>query len=387
MRVLMHLRPDWRDLPGGDVTQARRWAFWLRELGIDVQLSDDAVPDMRGIDLVHLHNLSRAYLLWPTLQAACHANVPVVLTPLYWPVDEYERLGRPGWAGLAGQWLPDLWRGRLKAAARWWKHPDHRSALVQEMWHGARQRAATFLGQVDLVVTNSRAEAHALQELTLKSPDLVVVPSGVDAYYWSPDRRLWERELEARIADNSDKPPIRERRGILCVARFDPQKAQHRLIEALRPFNVDLTLVGSDNPNYPRYRAYCQSLAGPRVTILPRQPLDGLRRLYQSCTVFALCSWYEISALSGLEAGCCGARVVMTSRGGWSEYGGAMAWYADPSSLQSIRVAVERALTAAVTPDLLSHVRQNFTWQRGAEALRDAYAHLLASGPIRKVAA
>jgi glycosyltransferase involved in cell wall biosynthesis len=387
MRVLMHLRPDWRELPGGDVTQARRWAFWLRELGVEVQTSDAAIPDLTGIDLVHLHNLSRSYLLWPTLAAARRAGIPVVLTPLYWPVEEYERFGRPGFTGILSQWLPNAWRDRLKSAARWWRNPEHRAALTNEFWHGSCRLVIDFLSQIDALATNSHAEIDALQRLCPDLPVRTVVPSGVDAFYWSTDRDLWSREQESPLPDAAFAESNLPRRGILCVARFDPQKAQHRLIEALRPFNVQLTLVGSDNPNYPHYRSYCQGLAHQRVTILPRQPIEALKRLYQSCSVFALCSWYEISALSGLEAGCCGARVVMTARGGWSEYGGDLAWYANPASLESIRQAVEKALTAPRTPDLLGRVRQAYTWQRGAESLRAWYAEVLAHRTSRGMAA
>lgn len=106
MHVLMHVRPDWREHPGGDVVQARRWAYWLRRRGLQVTVSDSAVPDLRGIDLVHCHNLSRAYVLWPTVAACRSAGVPVALTPLYWPVEEFEKHGRPGLAGATSRLLP-----------------------------------------------------------------------------------------------------------------------------------------------------------------------------------------------------------------------------------------------------------------------------------------
>jgi glycosyltransferase involved in cell wall biosynthesis len=145
----------------------------------------------------------------------------------------------------------------------------------------------------------------------------------------------------------------------------------------LQPLNVSLTLAGPDNPNYPGYRALCQRLAGPRVTILSRRTSGQLKSLYREAKVFALCSWYEISALSGLEAACSGARVVMTSRGGWRDYGADLAWYADPADLGSIRAAVESALNATHTPELGARVVSQFTWEHSARALVRAYEALL----------
>src|SRR5262245_65964995 len=100
MRILMHTRPDWREHPGGDVVQLRRWAFWLRRAGVEVILSAEREPDLTGVDLVHLNNAARAATLAPTLEYCRRRGVPTALTTLYWPDDEYERYGRPGLSGM-----------------------------------------------------------------------------------------------------------------------------------------------------------------------------------------------------------------------------------------------------------------------------------------------
>ncbi len=40
MRILMHTRPDWKELPGGDYVQLQRWAYWLRTMGLRVEVND-----------------------------------------------------------------------------------------------------------------------------------------------------------------------------------------------------------------------------------------------------------------------------------------------------------------------------------------------------------
>jgi glycosyltransferase involved in cell wall biosynthesis len=378
----MHTRPDWRELPGGDHVQLQRWAVWLRHLGLRVEISDAASPDLKGIDLVHLNNLGRAFALWPTVVHCRRAGVPTLLTTLYWPVAEFDRQGRPGWAGRLLGALPQGLRDRAKAAVRWARQPGRRSGLAWEMWLGTRGLARRVAAAVDGLIAVSRAEVGELRRLLPDAPPIHVVPSGVDAFYWSDDPGLWSLEqghaVPPRAAD-----PTASRQGILCVARFDPQKGQHRLIEALRPLGVPLTLVGADNPNYPGYRALCQQLAGPRVTILGRQDQGRLKWLFQHCQIHALCSWYELSGLSALEAGACGARVVTTGRGGMRDYCEELAWYADPADLDSIRAAVSGALQARATPDLAGHVRRRFTWEQSARQLCQVYEATLAGRAAR----
>jgi glycosyltransferase involved in cell wall biosynthesis len=263
--------------------------------------------------------------------------------------------------------------------------------------------ACQFLASFDALIVNSSAESAELQRLLPAHPPIHLVHCGVDALYWSEDRRRWAVERKAlfpgsyhptepstvpdAVSDprHANRSPARQ--GVLCVARFDPQKGQHRLIQALRPLHVPLTLAGPDNPNHPRYRGLCQKLAGPEVTFLPRQGPEQLQCLYRQCQVHALCSWYETTGLTGLEAGSCGARVVMTARGGTHDYGGDLAWYADPADLGSIRQTIQQALAAASTPDLRSHVARQFTWEKSARTLLRAYEAVLARPAARRLAA
>jgi glycosyltransferase involved in cell wall biosynthesis len=393
MRVLMHLRPDWQELPGGDLVQLQRWAVWLLELGVDVEVTCSPTPELRGVDLVHFHNLGRASVLWGALQHCRTFGVPTVLTPLYWPADEFDRLGRPGWSGRLSRLLPDGLRRRLKAALRKARQDRGRFHIAREFWTNGPKRLQRFLTAFDALAVNSLAEVDALTRLSSALPPMHIVHSGVDAFFWSEDRTLWALEGDQLLPDGTRQrtlaleqpggsPEMRPRTGVLCVARFDPQKAQHRLIEALRPLGVSLTLAGADNPNYPDYRAYCQRLADSQVTLLPRVSKSQLKLLYRTCRVHALTSWYETTGLTALEAGCCGARSVVTSRGGTRDYGGELAWYVDPSNLSSVRATIERALAAPETPDFLGRVRSRFTWHQSTQRLLRVYAAVLEGRPF-----
>ena len=68
---------------------------------------------------------------------------------------------------------------------------------------------------------------------------------------------------------------------------------------------------------------------------------------------------------------------TVTARGGTHDYGGKLVWYANPAEKSSIRDAIERSLNVADTPDLLTQVRDHFTWERSARALLKVYEAVL----------
>jgi glycosyltransferase involved in cell wall biosynthesis len=396
MRIIMHVRPDWKEHPGGDVLQLQRWAFWLHELGVQVLLSSEERPELHGIDLVHLHNVGRAYALRATLEHCRDWRVPTVLTTLYWPEEEFERYGRPGVAGWLFGLLPVGLRERLKSALRWGRQPGQRSNLWREFWMGRRNLLRHVVQMAHGLVAVNTFEVVALRQLLPEAPMVHVVPSGVDAFFWSDDPELWRREqqgLHAAVEEIPlDETKVPEatgpRKGVLCVGRFDPQKGQHRLIRALSSLNnVKLTLVGPDNPNYPNYRNYCRKMADDRVTILPPQSRGELRRLYRQAAVHAQASWSELSSLSALEAGCCGAHVVTTKRGGMQDYLNAKAWYADPGNDRDLRQAVAEALITPHNHELAKRIRQRFTWKQSALTLRQVYELVLAHDKLSRFAA
>ncbi len=380
MRVLMHCREDWRDHAGGDVVQARRWLFWLNELGIEAHWSDERLPSLQGFDLIHVHNLSRAASLFDTMQHAQRHGTPIVLTTLYWPADDFERWGRPGWAARLFGAMPRSIRERIKTSLRWWKHPALRTCLAREWRRGTTFLMRDVLAMADRVVVVSQAEAEQLQSLagnTLTA--LSFVPSGIDADYWSEDAELGRRERmdEGAGASRDVLPRMTtakaSREGMLCVGRFDPQKGQHRLIRAVNALQLPLTLVGTENPNYPGYRRYCERMAGPSVRFLPPQARAALIDLYRQARMHVQASWYELSSLSALEAAASGCQVVTTAHGGMRDYFGQRVWYIDPHRPERMLETIQQAWESPVDPALARHVRQHWTWRQSAVRLIDAY--------------
>lgn len=377
MRVLVHLRSDWQRHRGGDVVQALRWAGWLEALGAKVTVAAESAPSLAGVDLLLLTNLGRAAELLPTLEHARQRGTPIALSPLFWPTEEFETQGRPGWFGRAWRCLPVGLRQRAKTAWRWAKQP---TALywLRDLCSGSDHVGQRLLAGVNALVATSQPEAIALEQHFRDLPPIQVVPIGVDAIYHASDPEAEEIEarfLPQRPARNQADPVLTEwlasprRRGLVCVARFDPQKGQHRLLQALRGLDEELLLVGPDNPNYPGYRRECQRLADTKTRFLDSQPPTILKQIFARARVHVLVSWYETTGLTGLEAACQGAKVVVTDRGGTRDYYADLAWYASPTSLPSIRQAVEAALAAPAVPRLAERVRQHFTWRQSSQRL------------------
>ncbi len=384
MRVLMHCREDWRNHSGGDVVQTRRWYFWLKELGIDAQLTHEQRPDLTGFDLIHVHNITRAATLKPTIEYARRLGIPVVLTTLYWPADDFERWGRPGrLARLFGS-LPRGVRERIKSSVRWWKNPDRRGTLFAEFKRGTTGLMQDVLKLVNAIVVVSHAEEAQLKQFAPElSANIGWVPSGIDADYWSTDADLCRREKmdeadsHSAIIRPTMNTKVAARDGILSIGRFDPQKAQHRLIQAANALQLPLTLIGIENPNYPGYRSYCEKIAGPKVTILPPQERRVLMHYYRQARVHAQASWYELSSLSSLEAAASGCQIVTTSVGGMQDYFGNRAWYVHPHRPEALSETIQQAWDSPVDTALAKHVRQTFTWEQSARRLITFYQAVL----------
>jgi len=93
--------------------------------------------------------------------------------------------------------------------------------------------------------------------------------------------------------------------------------------------------------------------------------------------VHVLASWWEESGLAALEAGVAGCNLVMTQNGPAREYFGDACWLCDPADPQSIRTALREAYAAPRQTKLSAIVREQFTWERAADALLVAYQEIL----------
>ena len=369
MRVLFGVRPDLRSDYGGDTTQILRTRDQLQRLGVDVVLADTLDLQPSGFDIVHLFHLTRVYETHAQLRSvrAADPRVPIVLSPIYWPTDEYDRLGR---YGLERRLVSALGLRRweaVKTAAKWMRTrcPRQRRALGATLRCGFEAQQRDLIVVADALLPNSAAEATVLQErFDVPAGKFHVVYNGCDG-----------TETDDASRDANERRPDR----ILCVGRIEPRKNTLGVIRALRDAPFRLTVVGDAGVYHHRYLRACRRAAGSNVEFHRRLEPSVLRDLYRASAVHVCASWYETPGLVNLEAALNGCRLVVPDRGSVREYFGDTAHYCDPTDETTIRHALDRALTAPHDPAAVHHRLARFTWPKAALSTLAAYDSVIAA--------
>jgi glycosyltransferase involved in cell wall biosynthesis len=387
-RVLLLGRSDLVSKPGGDTRQI---LDLLRRLGGRGALSLELEPSLDGFDLVHVFNLSRP--VEPALQSehAARRGVPVVVTPIFQDLRDYNRRGRRG-AGRAlfallgrddvrledARALSNLLRSGAVEVAR---HPGLVLGLLSHAILSAPE-AGSALALQKRILENSRAVVFnsGLEQKTLESCldifDLgsrgAVVPVGIDP-----------NEL---AAEGVDRAAFTRRFGVrpgfvLEVGRIEDLKNQLGLIEALRAVPVDLVLIGDVNP---LHRGYARTVhraarSRPRTLVCSGLPRAMVLSALASASVHVLPSHFETAGLVSLEAAVSGCAVVSTDRGYARAYLGDEAAYCDSGDPASIRRAVLEALERGPSPSLRARVLREFTAELSWLAMDEVYGRAAAA--------
>lgn len=358
MRAIWLVRRNLTQHPGGDTTQIVQTAHALRERGVAIDLVEGRCPDLSGYDVAHLFHLDR---LWEN-EGHCRriraAGRPAVLSPIWWPTDAFDRSGRRGLQGLMSRALGSDVHRSLRVLQRWFL--DCVQHAGSAYWRPPRlryRRSATYvLGTITVLLPNSVAEQDAIETSLGVSVRAVVVPNAAGAAFGP-----------------SDDMGANTREGVLCAGRIEPRKNQLALIAALRGTGIPLTLVGRAGRFNDGYYQRCRREAGPDVRFVDHSGPDELRERYGRARVHANVSWYETPGLASLEAALCGCAIVATPRGCTREYLGDDAVYCEPDDVDSIRTAVQTALSCGPAPELAGRVAREFTWQAAADKTIEAY--------------
>lgn len=349
LHVLMQIRPDFREKPGGDVIQLEAIRPYLQEMGVITELTGEEAPDLSGYDLVHTINLD---LPEDPYRHCLHAHAqgkPIALSTVHtdmrefleWGDTDYWRLPEPGEGLPESQPAPPSDPVELRRRAR---EQVQRQLLIDGS---------------DSYLPNAQVDAAYLQHgFGLDLSRTVVVPNGVR-----------EAFFEARPDLFIEKYGLRD--FVLCVGRVEKKKNQLSLIAALRGSGLPLVIVGRGNP--PEYMELCRRYADKNVHFLEGLSEEELISACAAAQVHALVSWMELPGLTTLEAVAAGCNVVSTDRGSPSEYLQDMAWYIDPRRPESIREAVLAAYHAPKSDRLRAHIRERFSWRKAAEATCEGY--------------
>jgi glycosyltransferase involved in cell wall biosynthesis len=208
-----------------------------------------------------------------------------------------------------------------------------------------------------------RVREHFAESKNIK---YAVVPNGVDLDIFDANRPILSNPL------------LEKYQGcVLSVARIERLKNQLNLVRAMKDLPWDLLIIGNHAPNHKSYFDQIRKEAGPNVHFIEQIDHALLPQYYKLAKVHALVSWIETTGLSSLEAGAMGCRLVITRKGDTYDYFGDHAFYCEPDDVRSIKNAIIRAYESTADPGSRSHITNNYTWDKAADATLKGYAMVL----------
>ena len=375
MRILLQSRPELFWHGGGEAQQILRLREELLRREIHAEVSTDSAPNLDGCDLVHLFNITHPSA---TLVQALHAREqgkPILLSPVYQDLGEYNRKGRYGLAHLAYRMVRDQRSvERIKDWMRVALHPASWSAYGRVRHWNIDEQRKRVLELAEGLVTNSHSEMEALRRDYGARQRYTVATYAVHPIFF-----------EARPESFYERSGLRD--FVVCAGFISSLKNQLRLIRALRHTGLTLVVVGPkvNTHRYYYYRVrYEAARRDPCVILLGRMSQQELASVFAAAKVVVLPSWFETCGMACLEGAAAGANAVITNRGYTREYFRDFAWYCDPSDVSSIRTAVLSAYEAPRRTEFADYIRRHYTWEKAAESTLDLYQEVLRTSVASK---
>lgn len=211
----------------------------------------------------------------------------------------------------------------------------------------------------DLLLPNSEDEIRCVKKYCRlkKGAKLVAVPNAIDPI---PE---WVANLERQ-------QELPKEDYILVPGVFAARKNQMSLIKALAGFQHPIVFMGKGP-----LLEDCKKTASPQMIFLGH--VEHQSRLFYSALKYArvvcLPSNCETPGIAGLEAAAMGARPVVPYEGGTAQYYSWEAEYLEPLSVDSIKIAVEKAWDRGRLSESEQKRYRDLTWDVCAQRTIDAY--------------
>ena len=166
---------------------------------------------------------------------------------------------------------------------------------------------------------------------------------------------------------------------VLQVGRFDPNKNQLNVIEALKDSTIPLVFIGGADKAYAEYYKKCMEKAGDNVHFIGWVDHDDpmLYSAYSAAKVTVLPSHHEIFGNALWEGGICGCNLVATDvlplkSFGLDKY--CLSIKAD--DIKDIRKKIEIAYNMKKNKELSKIIKEKFSWSKVIEKHIEIYKNI-----------
>ena len=365
MRILAGIStyaPDVTKPFGGSERQAWGVAKALAKRDHQVELVNilRQSPDWsKDFDVVYLVNASGAKGPYLHIEYIAHEKgIPVVVSPVYWPVDELQK--------------------DIEETLRL----NDKEAMAQALgFNSYLEDSKLFFADADWWAPNAESEMEQvvkfLDGVETRAPltNYTVIPNAVDV----------EDEILPALENDMEFPEELKRklkpRFILEVGRIEVRKNQLRLLKAMYRIwkdDPDLQLVLVGNWSKPYAEVLQPYMVGRNVLVSQAQPPSVILQLMKKAQAHVLPSLLETPGLASLESAALNKPIVVGDRGSVREYFQDVpgVFYSDPMDVDSIEDAIRHALAFGPAPALGQMVRTRYSYSRAAEFAEELFQSL-----------
>lgn len=325
---------------GGLRTQVERTCAELINLGVNVEFfNPNEEYDYTKFDLVHIFSMNT-----PTYFKALifKDKIPLVFSSVMWRNGSRNKI----------RFLVELFRKSPYMILN-----DTLTCREMSTW-------------ANLILPNTDAEGVWLEEAVgVDINKCFTVPNGADDFF--------EKKTTEQLASSSNIKYDYD--FILCVSVLSTRKNLINLANTAYRLNYPLVLVGPvvDTVVENHLKRLIEQGADIKIVGFLENSSDEIGYLFRTCRVFCLPSYYETPGIAALEAGLCGANIVITEVGGTKEYFNEFAIYIDPYDIKTLESGLKQAWSRDWNENckqkLAEHIRSNFSWTAVARKTLAAY--------------
>lgn len=322
MKILFHGNSlSFQSHAGGIQVRMRNIAEHLIQRGHQVDFFNPTVTKILDYEVIHFFNLVPEH--YDLVSYAFSHNIKIVISTI-----------TP---------IRDSWKIRLI------------THLIKHPMMTIYNKNKSILEMSSVVIVETKTEQQFIEKsYGINKNKIYVVPNGVDSNFNKTDEIFKQLGFE--------------RDYFLCVGRFDNNKNQLSVIKALKNEKVDVIFIGGAPSNSDSYYKRCLEEARGYNNIHFLGWVDNnsslLSSAYANAKVYIFPSFQETFGMVLIEAGICGANLVVSNSLPILDYPVfAKCLTFDPNNVDEIRRQSLKAYSSPMNENLRKNIIKTFSWE------------------------